>query len=98
MRRNLLIGLSLLAGACMPAKAKVAPAPASSGAATCSSQEGAAAVIYLVDGKPLTCTSAMALPTDRIASVEVLKGPAALSQYGAPAGVSVVIIQTKRDR
>jgi hypothetical protein len=95
MRRNLLIASSLLAGACVPSQAKVAPAPASSGAAACS-QESPATVIYLVDGKPVTCTSAMALPADRVGSVEVLKGAAALSQYGAPAGVSVVVIQTKR--
>jgi TonB-dependent SusC/RagA subfamily outer membrane receptor len=96
MRRNLFIALSLLIGACMPSKAKVAPAPASSAPAVCS-QEGAAAIIYLVDGKPVTCTSAMAVPATRIASVEVLKGAAALSQYGASAAGGVVVITTKRE-
>jgi hypothetical protein len=96
MRRNLFLALSLLAGACMPAKAKVAPAPASGGAAPCSQER--AAVIYLIDGQPVTCTSAMALPANHIASIEVLKGAAALAQYGAPTGVSVVSIRTKRDR
>jgi hypothetical protein len=96
MRRNLFIALSLLAGACMPSRAKVTADPPSSAAAACR-QESAAAITYFVDGKSATCTSAMALPANRIASVEVLKGPAALSQYGAPAGVSVVIIQTKRE-
>jgi TonB-dependent SusC/RagA subfamily outer membrane receptor len=96
MRRNVFIASSLLAGACMPSKAKVVAAPASSAAATCS-QERAAAITYFVDGKSATCTSVMALPASRIASVEVLKGAAALSLYGAPAGVSVVIIQTKRE-
>ncbi|HEV3484508.1 MAG TPA: hypothetical protein VG106_03805 [Vicinamibacterales bacterium] len=38
----------------------------------------------------------MSLAANRIGSVEVLKGPAALS-YGAPVGVSVVVIETKRD-
>ena len=96
MRRNLCIALSLLAGACMPSTAKVAAVPASSAAAACG-QDTAAAITYFVDGKSATCASAMALPADRIASVEVVKGQAALLQYGAPAGVSVVVIQTKRE-
>ena len=89
---------SLLALACMPSKPKVAPTPAASGggAATCS-EEGAAAVIYIVDGLPATCRTAMSLPTDRIASVEVRKGAAAAA-YGASAATGVVIIQTRRDR
>jgi hypothetical protein len=80
----------------MPAKAKVAAAPASSAAATCS-QERAAAITYFVDGKSATCTSVMALPANRIASVDVLRGAAAVL-YRASAAESVVIIQTKRDR
>jgi hypothetical protein len=96
MRRNLFLALSLLAGACMPSKAKVAASPEAGAAAACG-RESAAAIAYFVDGKSATCTSAMTLPASRIASVEVLKGPAALSQYGAPAGVSVVVIQTKRE-
>jgi hypothetical protein len=96
MRRNLFIALSLLTGACMPSKPNVAGTPASSAAAACG-QERAAAIAYFVDGKSATCTSAMALPASRIASLEVLKGPAALSRYGAAAGVSVVVIETKRE-
>ena len=80
----------------MPSKPEVAPVPASSGAATCS-QERAAAVIYLVDGVRVTCTAAMSVPTDRIASVEVRKGTAAAA-YGASAAAGVIVIQTKRDR
>jgi TonB-dependent SusC/RagA subfamily outer membrane receptor len=96
MHRKLVIALSLLAVACTPSRAKVVPTPASSGAAMCS-QERAPAVLYLVDGLPATCTTAMSLATDRIASVEVLKGPSAAA-YGASAAAGVVIIQTKRDR
>ena len=90
------IALSLFVAACTPSKPAVAPAPSSSGAASCA-EEKATAVLYVVDGKPVTCVSAMGLPTERIASVEVLKGPAAAA-YGASAGAGVVIIQTKRNR
>jgi outer membrane receptor protein involved in Fe transport len=95
MHRNLGIALSLVAVACMPSKAKVAATPASGVAATCS-KESAAAIAYFVDGRSATCTSAMSLPTNRIASVEVLKGAAAVA-YGGAAAEAVVIIQTKRD-
>jgi hypothetical protein len=96
MHRNLGIAFSLFAVACMPSKPKVSSPPASSAAATCS-QESVAAVIYLVDGQPVTCTSAMAVPANRIGSVEVLKGAAAAA-YGASTAASVVIIQTKQER
>jgi TonB-dependent SusC/RagA subfamily outer membrane receptor len=95
MHRTLSIALSLFAVACMPAKAKVAATPATN-VATCS-EERAAAIAYFVDGKSATCTAAMSLPTNRIASVEVLKGAAAAA-YGASTAAGVVIIQTKRDR
>jgi len=85
MRRNFCIAFSLIAGACMPTRAKVSTAPA----AKCSQEP--AAIAYVVDGKAATCEFVMALSADRIASVEVLKGAA------APAG-GVIIIQTKRDQ
>jgi TonB-dependent SusC/RagA subfamily outer membrane receptor len=97
MYRNLYLAFSLLAVACMPAKAKVAAPPSSPAAAKCSKDDPAAA-IFLIDGKPVTCTAAMSLPSSRIASVEVLKGPAAVSLYGPSAAAGVVIIQTKQDR
>lgn len=53
---------------------------------------------YIVDGKAATCSSVMALPANRIASVDVLKGAAAVSQYGAPPGAGVIVIQTKPER
>lgn len=90
MRRNLCIALSLVAGACMPAKTNVAASPAASVTPKCT-QERAATIAYVVDGKPATCEFVMTLSADRIASVEVLKGAS------APAG-GVIIIQTKRDR
>ena len=94
MHRNLYLAASLLAVACVPARAKVATAPSSSAVATCST--GDSAITYVVDGKSATCTSAMGLAPDRIASVEVLKGDAAVLLYGPSARAGVVVIQTKR--
>ncbi len=95
MRRNLSLAFGVLVAACVPAKAKVATEPASSVATTCSQQS--AAIHYVVDGRSATCTSAMALPRDRIASVEVLKGPAA-ALYGVPAAEGIIVIRTKQQR
>jgi TonB-dependent SusC/RagA subfamily outer membrane receptor len=93
LHRTLYVALGLLAAACASAKGKVAPpAPA---ATACAS--GNQATIYLIDGQPVSCTAAMRIPADRIASVEVLKGPAALALYGPSAFAGVVSIQTKQD-
>jgi TonB-dependent SusC/RagA subfamily outer membrane receptor len=56
------------------------------------------ALMYVVDGKESTCIAVTALPVDRIASVDVLKGAAAVAQYGVSAGAGVIIIRTSRDR
>lgn len=96
MHRLLWIALSLMAGACMSSKAKVAATPASSLAETCS-REGTAAIAYFVDGKAATCAFAMTLPADRIVSVEVLKGAAAVAHGVAETG-TVIMIRTKQDR
>lgn len=96
MRRQLLLGTGLLVAACGPAKPAATPVP-SARAAACD-KESASPLIYLVDGKPVTCTAAMSVPSTRIASVEVLKGAAAAAVYGPSAASGVVVIQTKRDR
>jgi TonB-dependent SusC/RagA subfamily outer membrane receptor len=94
MHRHLYPALALLAVACIPAKSRVATTPASSTAARCG--EGDSAITYVVDGRPATCASAMGVAADRIASIEVLKGDAAVSLYGPSARAGVVVIQTKR--
>ena len=94
MRRNLCFALTVLVAACVPAKSRVAGAP-SPAATKCSRGDP---VAYVIDGKSATCSAAMSLPADRIASVEVLKGPAAVSLYGPSASAGVVVIQTKRER
>ena len=78
----------------------IAGLPSSAGVAeaepeACKRKE-AAATTYVVDDMPATCRSALALSPSRIASVDVLKGPAA-AQYSPTAVGSVVKIQTKRD-
>jgi non-heme chloroperoxidase len=64
--------------------------------AVCRRQE-AAAMAYVVDGKPSTCGSALSIERGRIASVEVLKGAAATAYLLRPGadGLGVVVIQTK---
>jgi TonB-dependent SusC/RagA subfamily outer membrane receptor len=93
MHRNLYLAISLLAVACTATKPRVAAAPTSTTPAAC---RGDSRIAYVVDGKSATCASAMSLPADRIASIEVLKGPAAASLYGPSAAAGVVVIQTKR--
>lgn len=93
MRRSLYLALSLLAVACTAARPRIATAPTSTTPAACRDDSR---ITYVVDGKSTTCASAMSLPADRIASVEVLKGPAAVSLYGPLAAAGVVVIQTKR--
>ena len=94
MRGNLMVAASLVASACIPSTATVTPAPASS-APVCV-EDTAPSVIYLVDGAPVTCTAAMAIPRTHIAWVEVLKGDAALALYGVSPAGGVVSIQTKK--
>lgn len=59
-------------------------------------RRGAESLMFVVDGNPSTCASAMALERSRIASVDVLKGAAAAAQYPTAVGQDVVVIQTKR--
>jgi TonB-dependent SusC/RagA subfamily outer membrane receptor len=97
MRRHLCLALGLIAGACVPAKAKVSTEPTPTAAAVCGRHDPPEP-IYVIDGKPMTCIAAMSISPSRIATVEVLKGAAAVSQYGASATGGVIVIQTKRNR
>ena len=94
MHRSLSLALSLFVVACVPARRTPASPPTSGAAATCA--KGEPAVIYLIDGQPVSCTSAMGVAVDRISSIEVLKGDAAVSLYGPSARAGVVVIQTRR--
>jgi TonB-dependent SusC/RagA subfamily outer membrane receptor len=92
MNRSLCVALVFLAAACASAKAKDVTPP-SAAAAACPKSS---ATIYLLDGQPISCTAAMSVPASRIASVEVLKGPAAIALYGPAAAPGVVVIETKQ--
>jgi hypothetical protein len=59
-------------------------------------QGGAASLMFVVDGNVSTCGSAMALDRGRIASVELLKGAAAVARYPTSGGEGIVLIATKR--
>jgi TonB-dependent SusC/RagA subfamily outer membrane receptor len=97
MHRYLWLGLGLLVGGCVRAKAPVVEAPTAPVATACG-KDDAATPIFLVDGKPVMCAAAMSIPTSRIESVEVLKGAAAVSSYGPWAATGVVVIRTKQER
>jgi TonB-dependent SusC/RagA subfamily outer membrane receptor len=102
MRGFLPLVLGALAAACMPAKPKAtapSPSPMPPPVTTAVCDKGdSGPTIYLIDGKPVTCTAAMSLPSYQIESVAVVKGAAAVSLYGPLAASGVVLIETKRER
>jgi TonB-dependent SusC/RagA subfamily outer membrane receptor len=100
MRPCQLLVLGFLLAACTPAKAKVAPPPAPAPATVCGKDDPGVPT-YIIDGVPVPCPTAMSMISvspDRIASVEVLKGAAAVSRYGQSAAAGVIVIHTKQER
>jgi outer membrane receptor protein involved in Fe transport len=93
MSRSFFVGLGLLAVACTSAP-RVSPTP-SPGTATAADSS---ATIYMVDDVQVTRAAALSVPSNRIASVEVIKGKAAIAVYGPSARAGVVVIHTKKDR
>lgn len=53
-------------------------------------------LLFVVDGVRLARDQVPSLSPEQVAAVHVLKGHAALSQYGADASYGVVIITTKQ--
>jgi uncharacterized protein (TIGR02231 family) len=53
--------------------------------------------MYVVDGQPWTAEAMKKIPTSAIASINVIKGDEATSQYGSRAGDGVVVITLKKD-
>jgi TonB-dependent SusC/RagA subfamily outer membrane receptor len=51
--------------------------------------------LILVDGKEVTDSAARTLDAQSIENVEVLKGPAAATQYGERAAAGIILITTK---
>lgn len=52
-------------------------------------------LLYVVDGVRLQRDQVPSLTNDQVASVEVIKGRAALKRYGPDASYGVVVIKTK---
>ncbi len=97
MRRHFCMALGLLVGACAQAPTPAPRSAASSSGAACSNARQAS-VVYLVDGKRVTCVAAMSVAASEIASVEVLKGDVAVLLYGPSAASGVVVIRTRQER
>lgn len=88
--------LLLASVACTAERALAPQAHASSAAASFSSQVAQVPLLFVVDGVRYPKDQVPALTADQISNVRVLKGTAALKQYGADASYGVVIVTTKQ--
>jgi TonB-dependent SusC/RagA subfamily outer membrane receptor len=52
--------------------------------------------LCMVDGKDVSCDGVRQMRTNRIESIEVLRGPAAAALYGPRAATGVIVVSTKR--
>ena len=86
--------LATTATACAAERA-MAPQPASTKVATVSPAMTQVPLLFIVDGVRLQRDQLPTLTGDQIASVEVVKGRAALKQFGPDASYGVVLITTK---
>ena len=77
------------------AERATAPQPATSRVAALSPAMTQVPLLFIVDGVRLQRDQLPTLTSDRIASVEVVKGRVALKQYGPDASYGVVLITTK---
>ena len=93
MSRSFFVALGLFAVACTSAPSRVSTTP-SPGTTT---PADSSATIYMVDDVRVTRAAALSVPASRIASVEVIKGNAAIAVYGPSAVAGVVVIHTKRE-
>ena len=71
------------------------PAVASSHVAATAPAMSQVPLLYVVDGVRLQHDQVPLLTSDQISSVQVIKGSAALRQYGPDASYGVVVITTK---
>jgi hypothetical protein len=95
MIRQLSIVASFVTLAACAAERTVAPhAPASTASSSLSAPQ--VPLLYVVDGVRLQRDQVPALTGDQIASVQVLKGRAALREFGPDASYGVVVIKTKQ--
>jgi hypothetical protein len=93
---HLTLALAITAATACTAERALSPQPTTSVA---SSFAGPATMqvplLYVVDGIRLQRDQVPTLTNDRISRIEVIKGHAALKQYGPDASYGVVVITTK---
>jgi hypothetical protein len=94
-RLSLTLALATAATACTAERA-LSPQPASrTFATTVAANAGQVPLLFVVDGVRLQRDQVPTLTAEEVAEVRVLKGHAALEQYGPDASYGVVVITTK---
>ena len=94
-RLSLTLVLATAATACTAERA-LSPQPASRTFATMNAANaGQVPLLFVVDGVRLQRDQVPSLTAEQVAEVRVLKGHAALEQYGPDASYGVVVITTK---
>lgn len=99
MKKTSLFAFSalLVASAACTAERALAPQANSSSAATNGSMQVAQVpLLFIVDGVRYPKDQSPTLSADQVSSVRVVKGTAALKQYGPDASYGVVIVTTKQ--
>jgi hypothetical protein len=87
--------LLLVSVACTAERA-LAPQASSSSAATNIAQVAQVPLLFIVDGVRFPKDQTPTLSADQVSSVRVVKGTAALKEFGPDASYGVVIVTTKQ--
>jgi hypothetical protein len=87
---------SLIAATAACATERVAAPERSAAPVAASSKLALLPLLYVVDGVRLGRDQVPTIEASRVASVEVIKGRAALERFGADASYGVVLITTKQ--
>ena len=94
-RLSLTLALAAAATACTAERA-LSPQPATrTFATTVAANAGQVPLLFVVDGVRLQRDQVPTLTAEQVSEVRVLKGHAALEQYGPDASYGVVVITTK---
>jgi outer membrane receptor protein involved in Fe transport len=92
---TLTFALLAATGACTAERALAPQSATSSVATSVSSRMTDVPLLFVVDGVRLQRDQVPSLTSEQVSSVEVIKGRAALKQYGPDASYGVVVITTK---
>ena len=94
---RLIAALSLIAAAtACTAERAIAPTPAARSISTTMTAAPQLPLLFVVDGVKYQRDQVPALSSDQVFAVRVIKGHAALKQYGPDASYGVVVITTKQ--